>query len=151
MWETVKWLVSLYIPPKPGDNEHLMRYQIAQSVGILGIWVLAWGVGIWLIGRAPFLPQVAWAQEVQAVAVKADNLSKDNTNIWNKLTDIQLLQLQTSIASQVKNACLAQRSHNQADLDNANSQVSQQTDMYFTLAGRPFNLPSCSTILVEGH
>lgn len=140
----------LYIPPTPGNDEQMFRYHMAQSVGVVGIWFVAWLVGFWLIGRVPFIPQVAWAEQVQQVSMKVDKITHDNTRIWDKLTDIQILQIRAGIEQQLKTACLAKRSHNQADLDNANSQISQLTDSYYQMSGRPFSLPSCTTILVDG-
>lgn len=154
MWEAVKWVLTLYYPPPPGDADRMFRYQMALSTGVVGIWFVVWLAGIWLIGKAPFVPQVAWANQVEDVSQKLDDVKKDtarnNSRVWSKLTEMQVLQLRASIEQQVKNVCFAQRAKNQNDLDNANAQLSQLTDSYLQMAGRPFAVPSCSTILVDG-
>lgn len=153
MWETIKWVLSLYIPPDPANREHVMRYQIAQSVGVVGIWFVAWFMGVWLMGRVPFVPQVAWAESVQTqvgtVSQQVASIARDSKRIEKTLANIQLLQLRSSMETQLKNSCLARRSHNQQDLDNANAQLDQMMDIYNVLAGKPFNTPSCATIMVD--
>jgi hypothetical protein len=130
-----------------------MRYQIAQSVGMVGIWFVAWLCGFWLMGKMPFVPEVAWADSVQAqvgsVSQQVAAIARDSQRIERTLASIQALQLRTAMEVQLKNACLARRSHNQQDLDNANAQLDQMRDTYNVLAGKPFDTPSCSTILVD--
>jgi len=128
----------------------MRRFHLAISVGVVSIWVVAWFVLFWLVGKAPFMPQVAWADQIAQVTQRIDTISRDNSRIWAKLTDIQTLQLRASIEQQLKNSCLAKRAHNQSDLDNANQQLNQMADIYVQLAGRPFTMPSCNTILVDG-
>lgn len=127
----------------------MFRYHLAQSVGLVSAWAVIWLVAAWLIGEFPFLPQVAWAAQIDAQSSKIDTVSRENARILNKLTDIELLGIRNSIEQQLKTSCLALRSHNQDDLDSANQQLSQLTDQYYQMSGRTATLPSCATILVE--
>lgn len=145
------WIAKLYWPPDPDMRSHAFRYHLAQSVGILGIWMSAWIVGLWLIGKLPFIPQVAWASDVKIVVAKVDTVRDENRHVMASLKAIQVLQLRTGMSQLFKDACLAKRSGNQADLDSANAQLVQLTDQYYDMAGRPFELPSCDTVLVEAH
>lgn len=150
--ETLWAILGLYWPPDPGDPKAMFRFQLAQSVGVVTIWFVAWVVALWLFGRIPFLPQVAYAQDVQAstaqVGAQVAHIAQENKRITQQLNTIQLLSLRSSLESQLKYLCQAQRAHNQVDLDNANHQLSDLTDAYYRLAGRPFTPPSCDTILV---
>jgi len=148
MWNTIWWVIRLYTPPDPGDVKAMFRYHLAQSIGLLGLWVVVWTTAFWLIGDAPFMPQLAWAGQVDVVAKSVEKIAHENTKIASQLTTIQLLQLRSSLETQLKYLCQAQQAHNQQDLDNANHQLSDLTDAYFQLAGRPFTPPSCTTILV---
>ena len=148
MWEAFWFVIRLYTPPDAGDAKAMFRYHLAQSVGLLSVWAVIWIVAFWLIGDAPFMPQVAWAGQVEAVSKNVEKIAQENKKIATQLTSIQLLSIRASLETQLKYLCQAQHAGNQQDLDNANHQLSDLTDTYFQLAGRPFTPPSCSTILV---
>ncbi len=150
MWDFIKWLLLLYVPPKPGDIDAMYRYQVAISISAVSIWAVAWLVGLWLFGAVPFFPQVAWADQIKNVQDQVDRISGEERQVINKLTAFQALQLRQAIEQQFKTSCMAARARNQADLDNANRQLNELTDQYYQIAGRPFSLPSCNTVLVDG-
>jgi hypothetical protein len=150
MWQGVLWVVRLYIPPAPGDDVHMFRYHLVQSVGIVGMWAVFWLAVIWLVGRLPpFVPQIAWASDVATVSHKVDAIGAQDRAISAQLNDIRILSLRTNISQQFKDSCLARRSGNQGDLDRANDALANYVDQYYQLSGRPFALPRCETVLVE--
>jgi hypothetical protein len=132
----------------------MFRFQLAQSFGVVSIWFVAWLLGLWLFGRIPFLPQVAYANDVQSssqqLTQQVARIARENSRITAQLNTIQLLQIRSGIETQLKYLCQAKRSHNQADLDNANQQLNTLNDTYYSIAGRSFALPSCDTILIGG-
>lgn len=143
-------IVRLYVPPKDCDSEHTFQYHVAQSVGILGIWLVAWLVIFWAVGKFPFIgPQVAWASDVQRVEVEVASNVKTTNQILAQLKSMQLLQLRANISEQLKYACSARAAHNQTDLDNANDQLANLVYHYQQLAGSVYPTPSCDTILIE--
>lgn len=143
--------IGLYWPPDPGDPKAVFRFQLAQSFGVVTIWFVAWVVALWLFGKLPFLPQVAYAGEVQSSAqqltAQMGAITQENQRITRQLNFIQLLQIRTTINTEFKNLCLAKRTHNQNDLDNANEQLSTLGDQYYSLTGHAFTYQSCDTVL----
>lgn len=98
IWSSLWWIIKLYIPPKDGDPMHLFRYHVAQSVGILGIWTVAWVAAFWLWGGFPsWTPQVAWSADLQPIAQKIDLNAKENKRVEGKLNQLILLQVRTSL------------------------------------------------------
>jgi len=144
-------VLKLYWPPDPDWRSHAFRFHLAQSVSIIAMWAAAWVFGLWIVGRLPFMPQVAWASDVAAITRKVDAVHQENGHISATLRNIQLLQLHNNISQQLKDLCLAKRSKNQVDLDSANGQLTQLLDEYYDMAGRPFALPSCATVLVDAN
>jgi hypothetical protein len=143
MWKAFLWMVQLYIPPPPGDAVRLWRFQATQSIGLVGLWLVVWATGAWVIGLAPsWVPRFAWADEVADAEHKADAVNRS-------LGAIQLLGVKSNIGDQLKASCLAFRSGNQADLDSANNQLITLRETYFQMTGHEYHLPACDTILVE--
>jgi hypothetical protein len=147
MKDLLWYVLSFYVPPDPADINAVKRFQWGQSINLVALWFTLWVSGLWLVGKFPFLPQVAWAAQVGEVTEKISGLASENSKISGKLNDIQLLQLRANLENELKYLCQAQRARNQTDLDNANRQMDDMTDAYFRLAGRPFPSPSCDTVL----
>lgn len=149
----VWWAAKFYIPPTDdSDREHVMRFRIAQSVGILGIWLVAWTAFTWVIGKLPFVPQVAWASDVAAVSRKVDAVTAQNTLVSGQLVQIHVLQLRTAIVQQYKNSCLAHQAKNQTDLDQSNEVLTSLLAQYHDITQHDFQLPQdCDSVLVSGN
>lgn len=141
----LRWIVKLYTPPKPGDTQHLFQYHLAISVGVVGIWIVAWMAAAWLAGEIAFVPQVAWANEVHT---ELQSLDAKNDRISRQLAEIQLLGLESNISEEVKAVCRARKSGVQNDLDAANRQLLQLTTTYEQITGREYHISDCSTVLV---
>lgn len=138
-----------FIPPKPWDGSHTFRFNLAVAFTAFCCWSVAALGFLWLIGRLSFLPQLAWASDVQAVASNVGTVRQKEQEIDNKLTGLQLLSISNNIDLEYKEACMAQRMGNQSDLDSANAMLRNLQDWYYRISGRYPILPAnCSTVLI---
>lgn len=144
-WDAVLWIVKLYIPPPLGDEARMFRFHAAQSIGVLGLWVVVWTAGLWLSGKLPIENQIAWAADVKRVNDKVDGVHGEMAPVLVALKEIRIAGLRSNISEQVKYQCNAKRAKNQLDLDQANDQITKLTDQYFALTQRQLKLPSCDT------
>jgi hypothetical protein len=148
MLEKIWWIVKLLIPPTDGNEAHMLRYHITQSVSHICIWIVAGIAAVWLFGKIPFVPQVAWASDIKTISDNQVAMQKDSKHVNDVLEKIELLNVRSNISEQVKDVCLAERNKNQSDLDEANKTLNDLTDDFYKLTGRVFVPPSCDTVLV---
>ncbi len=120
------------------------RYHVVLSISNLCFWAFFGALLLWLMNRVPFVPQVAWAADVQTVRFE---IAKSE----NRLRDMELLQVRNNLSLAHKAVCEAQAAGNQTDLDIANGEFMRLSEIYSNMMNKPPMTESCSTILVGSH
>lgn len=122
-----------------------MRYRWAISYSLLAHYLVIVCTVAWVLGYGPvFIPQVAWAADVNANKTAI-------TDINAKLNTLVLLSVKSGINQQLKSLCQAGRAKNQDDMDSANNQIGPLLDSYRTMTGHEYHLQSCDTVLVQSN
>jgi hypothetical protein len=151
--KSIWWIVKMYMPPKDNDPIHLRRYYMAQSVGVLGIWAVAWVTAFWLVGKVPWVPQVAWAADVATLTTRIDRVDNHATITGNRISaqvdqvsqELKAFRIFTAgnnIWLDTKDQC--KLGPNSAGMrEEMERKIEWEMNEYFALAGKPYTRPPC--------
>jgi hypothetical protein len=140
-------------PSNPTLSAHLRsNFLLVMALSMLGAFHIAW-----VCGYLPGNPGVAWAADVAKKNDQQDGqinqLRLDLDQKFDRLSHgqdgMELLLVRSSLRESEHDLCIAIRQHDQAMMTAVNREIGTLSDRFYALAGRPYVLDNCETVLAQ--
>lgn len=140
MWDFVKGVLELLVPPHDADGEAVYRYRLMLSTVVVAL-VIALTLHImlacgYLSGTIIGFPGFARADAVATV--------------HDQLNQVEIVALDANIWRDMEQQCVAEAKSNGAELNLLAHRIQVELDNYERTAGHEYRRPSCQELGASG-